>query len=139
MTAEARARGSWLVFGVVILAISAGGLLRFFTQRSDIWWTPPPLAVPLAQSADRVQIYVQGRLLQEQLAAQRVQVLTTRGTTTLRPADVALRFNNRDRVRAAQIPLLLGAAFIIGVVGVFVALVILGLWPPTRGPREGQA
>ncbi len=137
MTAEARARKFWLTFGIVILAIPASHVFRFFTQRSDIWWTPKALAVPLAESADRVEIYVQGQLLQEQLAAQRVQVLTERGSATLQVGDVALRFNNRDRVRAEQVPLLVGAAFVIGVAGVFVVLGVLGMWPPTRAPRQG--
>jgi hypothetical protein len=137
MTAEARARKFWLTFGIVILAIPASHVFRFFTQRSDIWWTPKALAVPLAESADRVEIYVQGQLLQEQLAAQRLQVLTERGSATLRVGDVALRFNNRDRVRAEQVPLLLSAAFVIGVAGVFVVLGVLGMWPPTRALRQG--
>jgi hypothetical protein len=137
MTAEARARKFWLTFGIVILAIPASHVFRFFTQRSDIWWTPKALAVPLAESADRVEIYVQGQLLQEQLAAQRLRVLTERGSATLRVGDVALRFNNRDRVRAEQVPLLLSAAFVIGVAGVFVVLGVLGMWPPTRALRQG--
>jgi hypothetical protein len=124
------------VLGIVVLLIPASHLLPFFTRRPDIWWTPKALAVPLVESSDRVEIYVHGRLLQEQLAAQRLLVLTDRGPATLGVSDVTLRFNNRDRVRAEQIPFLLGSAVVIGAVGVFVVLGALGMWPPTRRPRR---
>jgi hypothetical protein len=137
MAAEARARKFWLVLGITVLLIPASHLFRFFTQRSDIWWTPKPLAVPLAESTDRVEIYVQGELLQEQLGAQRLQVLTDRAPATVSLRDVTLRFNNRDRIRAEQIPFLLGAALVTGVVGVFVVLTGLGMWPPSRPPKQG--
>jgi hypothetical protein len=132
MTADPHSRRLWLALGVVSLLVPASHLLRFFTQRSDIWWTPRAHAVPLAESADRVEIYVQGQLLQEQLRTQRLQVSTDRGPAPVGVRDVTLRFNNRDRVRADQVPLLLGAAFVIGVVGVFVALSVSGRWPPPR-------
>jgi len=136
MAAEAHARKLWLVLGIVVLLIPASHLFRFLTQRSDIWWTPKALAVPLAESTDRVEIYVQEQPLQEQVKMQRLQVLTDRGPATLSVADVTLRFNNRDHVRAEQIPLLLSAAVVTGIVGVFVVLSALGMWPPTRSPRR---
>jgi hypothetical protein len=136
MTAEARARRLWMVLGVVFLLIPAAHLFRFFTQRSDIWWTPKPLAVPLAESADRVEIYVRGQLLQEQVKGHRLQVLASEGAVTLDAADVTVRFNNRDRVRAEQIPGLLGAALVTAVAAVFVVLSALGMWPPTRPERQ---
>ena len=136
MAAEAHARELRLVLGIVVLLIPASHLFRFFTQRSDIWWTPKALAVPLAESTDRVEIYVHEQPLQEQLKAQRLQLVTDRGPATLSVADVTLRFNNRDHVRAEQVPLLLSAAVVSGVVGVLLVLSVLGMWPPTRPPRR---
>ncbi len=136
MTAEARARRLWMVFGIVFLLIPASHLFRFFTQRSDIWWTPKPLAVPLAESLDRAEIYVRGQLLQEQLRGRRLQILAGEGPLTLDVADITIRFNNRDRVRAEQMPGLLSAALVIGVAAVFVVLSALGMWPPTRRARQ---
>ena len=131
MTTEARARRLWMVLGVVFLLIPGSHLFRFFTQRSDIWWTPKPLAVPLAEAADRVEIYVRGQLLQEQVKEHRLQIVASQGAVTLDAADVTIRFNNRDRVRAGQIPGLLGAAFVTAVAAVFIVLSALGMWPPT--------
>ena len=132
MVREMHARKFWLVFGIVIFLIPASHLFRFFTQRSDIWWTPKALSVPLLESSDRVEIYVHSELLQEQLSAQRLQVLTNQGLVTLRGSDVTLRFNNYDRVRAEQTPVLLSAAGGAGMAAVFVFLPILGRWPPRR-------
>jgi hypothetical protein len=129
MAAQERSRRLRLALGIVVLLIPASQIFRYFTQRSDIWWTPKALSVPLVESADRVEIYVRGQLLQELLDGQRLQVLTDRGPFPLGVSDVGLRFNNVDRVRARQIPLLLGAAVATGVVGAFVVLSALGLWP----------
>ena len=137
MTTEARAGRLWLILGIVFLLIPASHLFRFFTQRSDIWWTPKPLALPLVESADRMEVYVRGQLLQEQLRARRLQVLAGEGPVTLDVADVSVRFNNRDRVRVAQIPGLLAAALVIGMAGVLVVLSVLGKWPTTRPERQG--
>ena len=132
MTPPSQMRRFWLFFGIAILLIPASHLFRFFTQRSDIWWTPKALSVSLLESSDRVQIYVRGELLQEQLRAQRLRVLTDQGLVTPRESEVTLRFNNHDRVRAQQIPTLLSAAAGAGVAGMVVLLTILGTWPPTR-------
>jgi hypothetical protein len=82
-----------------------------------------------------VEIYGRDELLQEHLRAERLQVLTDRWPVTLRASEVTLRFNNRDRVRAEQTPLLLGAAVGAAVASVLVLLNILGWWPPTRPAR----
>jgi hypothetical protein len=84
------------VFGIVILAIPGSHFLRFFTQPSDAWWTPKVLGVPLAESADRVEIYVQGQSLNELVSARRLQLTTDQGSAALSLADVTLRFSNRD-------------------------------------------
>jgi hypothetical protein len=128
----AMTRWFWLIFGITIFLIPASHLFRFFTQRADIWWTPKALSVPLLESSDRVRIYVRGELLQEQLRAQRLRVVTDQGPVTLTDLDVTLRFNNHDRVRAVQIPTLLAAAGGAGVAGVVVLLSLLGRWPPPR-------
>lgn len=132
MTAPPHVRRFWLIFGIAIFLIPASHLFRFFTQRSDIWWTPKALSVPPLESSDRVQIYVRGELLQEQLKAQRLRVLTDQGLVTLTDSDVTLRFNNYDRVRVAQMPTLLAAAGGVGLAGLVVLLSILGRWPPPR-------
>ena len=51
----------WLL--VAVLLIPALGLYRELSRRSDIWWTPPAMALSLAASQDRVEIYVRGKPL----------------------------------------------------------------------------
>lgn len=131
-----RFRTYWLALGFAFFLIPASQLFRFFVQRSDIWWTPRTLSVPLADTSDRVEIYVRDGLLQEQLSAQRLQVVTERGPVTLEAKDVRLRFDNYDRVRAAQIPILLSAAVGATVSGLLVLLGFVAWWIPTRTPRE---
>ena len=55
-----------------LLLIPALALYREMSGRPDIWWTPLPMALSLADSRDRVEIYARGRQLgtlldQEQL------------------------------------------------------------------------
>ena len=131
-------RRYWLVLGSAVFLIPASHLLRFFVQRSDIWWTPKGLSVPLVDTSDRVEIYVRDGLLQEQVNAQRLQLVTEQGPVTLAASDVRLRFNNRDRVRAEQIPSLLSAAVGAAASGLFVFLGFLGWWPATQTPRQHE-
>ncbi|MFO1265504.1 MAG: hypothetical protein U1F67_01050 [Rubrivivax sp.] len=104
-----------LIFGGIFFLMSALQLGRFFTERSDIWWTPQALAVPLAGSADRVRVYVDDVALEDLVRAGRIRVLAASEATPIAAPDIRLRFNNRDQVRAARIPALIGAAFAAGV------------------------
>lgn len=54
-----------LIFGGVFFLMSALPLVRFFNQRADIWWTPKALALPLADSSGRVEVYVRDVALLE--------------------------------------------------------------------------
>jgi hypothetical protein len=125
-----------MVLGVVALLMPVSHLLGFFTQRSDIWWTPKELAVPLVESGDRVEIFVRDQLLQRQLEAGRLQVTTDQGPRALAASEVVLRFNNHDRVQAEQIPGLLVAAFVSGVAVAMLGWGMLALWPSRRPDRE---
>src|SRR5258707_6367412 len=90
-----------------LLLIPALAVYRKLAQRSDIWWTPPPMALSLSQSRDRVQIYVRGKSLDSLLDAKLLSVTDDKASSTLTPPEVGLRFNNWDRVRAARLPVLL--------------------------------
>ncbi|HUL02774.1 MAG TPA: hypothetical protein VLV16_06035 [Gemmatimonadales bacterium] len=133
---NARHLAQWylLVFGFVFLATSGARLYSFLHERSDIWWTPPTMKAPLAESAERVQIYVHDTELQDLLGAGRVQLAAAPappGATTLVAADVALRFNNWDRVRAERLPGMLVTA---ATAGSAATLLLLGvvLWSRRR-------
>jgi len=53
-----RLRLFFSVLIVALLLIPATALYGELSSRSDIWWTPPPMAPSLSESQDRVEIYV---------------------------------------------------------------------------------
>lgn len=123
-----------LVAPATFLLLSSVKLYSFAHQRSDIWWTPAPLSVPLAESRDRVEIYARGAPLQALLDAGRIRIAGD--SSALTPAEVGLRFNNWDRVRAERIPVLLLYSAAAGAAAV---VMILWLVSPRFGrvPQEG--
>ena len=127
----ARLRTFLLIFGGVFFLMSALQIVRFLNQPANIWWTPKALSLPLADTSDRVEVYVRDVALQEHVKAGRVQLLTDAGATSVTESDVRLRFNNWDRVRAERIPSLLSAGIGLGASGVFFLFGILG-WGPVK-------
>ena len=109
-----------------LLLIPALALYREFAQRSDIWWTPPPMALSLAESQDRVRIYVRGQPLGPLVAARQLSVTNELGSSPVGADDIGFRFNNWDRVRAVRIPILLGYAACCGGGLVLLLLIALG-------------
>lgn len=120
-----------LIFGGVFFLMSALQLVRFFNQPADIWWTAKALALPLADTSDRVEVYVRGVALQNHVKAGRVQLLTDKGATPVMESDMRLRFNNWDRIRAQRIPSLLSAGVGLGASGVLFLFGVLG-WGPAK-------
>jgi hypothetical protein len=131
MTSTHRSQIYLLAFGGMFFLVSVLQLVRFFAQPTDIWWTPQALRVPLANASDRVEIYVRDAPLQDAVKAGRVQLVVDGGVTTIAAPDLRLRFNNWDRIRAQNLPVLLSAAFCAGGSGVFLLLGIVG-WIPRK-------
>jgi hypothetical protein len=104
-----RLRRLYATLALVSFIICALPIYRMLSQPRDIWWTPRTMMVPLGESQDRVEIDVRGQALPELLRAGALRLSDASGSTVLAPTDVSLRFNNRDRVRAAQLPTLLSA------------------------------
>lgn len=124
------ARRFWLIFPGALILLCAAPLIKYFTQRPDIWWTPHALAVPLVYGGDRVEVYVRGALLRDLVAAKRLMLTAGEGATVVAPDDIRLRFNNWDRVRVGQVPLLLGSAALAGFFAACLLLAALGQWRP---------
>lgn len=112
----------FLVVPVGLLLASALQLVAFFQQRSDIWWTPLPMATPLAQSGDRVEVYARGTDLRTLVESGQVRI----GGTVLTTEDVRVRFNNWDRTRAEQISMLLTYSFTVGAMLVLIGFTLTG-------------
>jgi len=102
MAAHGRRR-AWhlVVIPATFLLLSSLRLYSYLRQPSDIWWTPAQLAVRLPDSSDRVEIYLRGALLQTLVGAGRLKIMGD--SAPVAAAEVRLRFNNWDRVRAERI------------------------------------
>ena len=106
-----------------LLLIPALTLYRNLSQPSDIWWTPAAMAFSLAESRDRVEIYVRGKSLGTLVDEKHVWVTDGSESSALSAPEIRLRFNNWDRVRARQLPLLLAYASACGAGAVLLLLV----------------
>ena len=111
---------------LVLFCIAAVPLYRDLSRRSDIWWTPYAMLVPLPESKERVEIYARGKPLAALLKAGQLRVVEDGASSALVAGDVGLRFNNWDRVRAERIPLLLACAAACGVTACLFLLVLTG-------------
>jgi hypothetical protein len=134
-----RSRNLVLVLGGVFFLTSALQIVTYFIQPAEIWWTPKALAVPLAETSDRVEVYVQDVSLPDHIKAGRLQLLSDTGAQSVKGADVRLRFNNWDRIRAGRIPSLLSAGIALGASGVFFLFGILGWGPRKPFGSEGES
>ena len=103
---------SGLIAALLLIPVLA--LYRELSQRTDIWWTPATMALSLAESQDRVEIYARGQPLATLVDKKQVSINDQAGSSALGPQEIRLRFNNWDRVRAGRIPLLLGYAAAFG-------------------------
>ena len=111
---------------VVLFLIPALSLYRALSARSDIWWTPDAMRVPLSESRDRVEIYARGKPLSALLEAGAVRLADDGGSSVLTTQEIGLRFNTWDRVRAQRIPALLGYAVACGAMAILFLLVVTG-------------
>ena len=118
-----------------LLLIPALALYRELSRRPDIWWTPPPMALSLNESQDRVRIYARGKSLGALLEAKQLWIKEDAGSSALDPREVGLRLNNWDRVRAERIPVLLTYSAVFGAGALLLLLMATGRLT-YRGEKE---
>ena len=121
-----RNRMFFAVLMLVLLFIPGVALFKELSKRSDIWWTPPTMLVPVSESADRVVVNVRGKPLGDLLNGGQLLVADGASNVALSTSDVGLRFNNWDRIRASRIPMLLLYAAVIGAGLMLFALIVSG-------------
>ena len=130
-----RIRLIYSILSAVLLLIPALSLYREMTGRSDIWWTPHTMLVPFGESQDRVEIHARGKPLGALLTAGALRIADDAGAGPLTTQEIALRFNNWDRVRAQRIPLLLAYAAACGAMAVLFLLAVTGRLAYRGEPR----
>jgi hypothetical protein len=123
---SARIRLTFATLCLVFFLIPAASLYRELSGRSDIWWTPRTLLVPLADSKERVEIFARGKSLAILLQTGQLRIADDGASSVLATGDIGLRFNNWDRVRAERLPLLLGYAAACGITACLFVLVLTG-------------
>ena len=121
-----RLRLLFSIMSLTLFVVAAVPLYRGLAGRSDIWWTPQAMLVPLAESADRIQIFARGQPLAALLQAGQVQLAEGARTSVLASSDIGVRFNNWDRVRAERLPGLLVSAAGCAVTALLFVLVLTG-------------
>ena len=97
-----------------LLLIPLVALYSELSKRSDIWWTPATNQLPLAESRDRVEIYVRGRPLGMLVDQGHLAITDSAGPHVLTSQDIAVRLNNWDRVRIQRLPVLLIYTAVLG-------------------------
>ncbi len=102
-----RLRVFYSVLTAALLFIPAVALYSELSKRSDIWWTPQSMALSLADSKDRVEVYARGQALGTLLDRKQLSMSDGTASRLLTAQDIGLRFNNWDRVRAERLRLLL--------------------------------
>ena len=133
-----RIRLVFLGLSVVLLAIAVVPIYSELTRRSDIWWTPPGMLVPLDEAKDRVQIYARGRPLDGLIQAGQLRIADDGSSSVLQTSDIGLRINNWDRTRSERLPALLVSAAAFGIAAMMFLLILTGRLA-YRGEKEPAA
>jgi hypothetical protein len=113
-------------FCVTFFLISALPIYRELSRRRDIWWTPFSMLVPLADSKDRVQVYVRREPLAALTQAGQLRMDDNGRSSVLATSDIGFHFNDWDRVRGERLGVLLVCAAMCGVTALTFLLVLTG-------------
>jgi hypothetical protein len=111
---------------LVLFLLPGLALYRELSKRPDIWWTPMAMALSLAESQDRVEIYARGKPLGALVEAERLWIRDETGSSAVAIGEISLRFNNWDRVRGERVPLLLAYAAACGAGAMLLLLIATG-------------
>ena len=134
----ARVRMIFAAMTGVLFLIPAVALYSELSRRTDIWWTPMALLVPLTGSTGRVEVYVGGRPLRTLIDAGQLRVTDADSARVVGTSDIGFRFNNWDRVGVQRLPLLLGYAAVSGALAMLWLLIVTGRLA-YRGERKVDA
>jgi hypothetical protein len=117
-----------LLGGGVVLALSVAGFWLVESKPLDTTWTPAHLALPLATTADRLEVLVGDVPLERAIAEKRLTLMTAAGPLVVKEATA--RVNNADQLREARfLPLLALSA----IAGGALVLFVIGLFAPRIG------
>ncbi len=111
----------FFVFGSFLI----GDIYEAFYADQNIWWTNQDMMVPLDNAKDRVEIWINGVLLQKRLDEKALYAAGTDGNPyPLVSKDIGLRFNNWH---SRQVDILKFALFRAFFTGASLAFILVGI------------
>ncbi len=96
-----------------------------FWGNHEIWWTPQAMRIPIGQTNSSFDLYIAGKPLQKHLSEGLLYSVSGNGEHyRVAPADIDVRLNNWDRMKASFLTkaAITGPAF-----GAALALLVIGL------------
>src|SRR2546428_292112 len=90
-----------LLFSTLNLAlflVAAVPLYGELSRRSDIWWTPHAMLVPLAESQDRVEVYVHGKPLAALLQAGQLRTSEGGSPWIVKARETLIRTKSKNEI-----------------------------------------
>ncbi len=116
-----------ILIGLLVCGGACYGAFYLWNMPPEGHWTKGAFSPPLSQAADRVEVILEGEPILKLVEGEAL-VLKRKGAETPVAADkLAVRLNNYERDRLAQVPLMLGLA---AVAGAAFALFLVGLFTP---------
>ncbi|MGX9726250.1 MAG: hypothetical protein ACTFAK_02675 [Candidatus Electronema sp. VV] len=105
--------------------------------RSDIWWTPMELALPLPAAAKEFELYLGDELMQRQVERGALAVQNENGAMRpVAPAEIKIRLNNWQKIRAERLH---GAVFAALSLGISLTCLVFGIARHLRERKENRS
>ena len=105
--------------------------------RSDIWWTPMELALPLPAAGKNFELYIGGELMQRQVERGALAVQDKNGALRpVAPAEIKVRLNNWQKIRAERLH---GAVFAALSLGISTTCLVMGIVGHVQGRKEKRS
>jgi hypothetical protein len=104
-----------VILPLMLLMIPGVDIVRFLTQRNDIWWTPVGQYVTLGEGERQVRVYVRGTPLRTLVDAGQLELHdSSAGNSVVAANEVGLRLNHWDKVRSDRALILLLDGIMVG-------------------------
>lgn len=131
-------RSTLLVVGLIGTVVSgslfAGQYGSAVWGRSDIWWTPLELALPLQAAANEFELHLGGELMQRQVERGALAVQNENGAMrSVAPTEIKVRLNNWQKIRAERLH---GAVFAAFSLGISLTCLVLGIIGQVQSRKE---
>jgi len=116
-----------ILVGLLVCAAASFRVVQLWDQKADGYWPPKHLAPPVAEVADRIQVFVAGEPIERMITDEKLFVAGKGGPTPLTASEVTASVNGYEKARIARIPELMAFS---ALAGAGFALFLIGLFTP---------